>query len=70
MHAFNPITQKPEAGGSLCSRLAWSTEQITDTEKPCQKKKIEDEEEEEEEEEKEEEEIGSLVSRAGQELAV
>jgi hypothetical protein len=27
-HTFNPSTQETEAGGSLSSRLAWSTEHI------------------------------------------
>ena len=27
-HAFNPSTQEAEAGGSLSSRSAWSTEQV------------------------------------------
>ena len=27
-HAFNPSTQEAEAGGSLSSRPAWSTEQV------------------------------------------
>ena len=44
VHAFNPSTWKAEAGGSLSSRPAWSTE-FQDSqdyiEKPClEKKKI------------------------------
>jgi hypothetical protein len=27
-HTFDPRTLKAEAGGSLCLRLAWSTEQV------------------------------------------
>jgi hypothetical protein len=29
-HAFNPSTQEAEAGGSLSSRSAWSSEQVQD----------------------------------------
>ena len=28
MHTFNPSTQEAEVGGSLSSRLAWSTEGV------------------------------------------
>ena len=42
--AFHPSTQEAEAGGSLGSRPAWSTEQGQDsqgyTEKPCLEKKL------------------------------
>jgi hypothetical protein len=29
LHAFHPTTQEKEAGGSLCLRPAWSTEQVS-----------------------------------------
>ena len=42
-HAFNPSTLEAEAGGSLSSRPAWSTELVQDsqgyTEKSCLQRK-------------------------------
>jgi hypothetical protein len=42
-HTFNPSTQEAEAGRSLSSKPAWSTEWVPEqpklhTEKPCLKK--------------------------------
>ena len=61
-NAFNPNAREAEAGRSLNSRTAWSTElssriaRTTQRNPVLYKKEEEDEEEEEEEEEKEEKE--------------